>query len=177
MRSLERKNKKKKIIIISGLLITLVLCIGAYALYKNSNDTFNTEKPIRSQDEINNPYDQSALKENLPEKSVEEIQNPNPPKIDPTYAIRISDFSQANGVVSIRSVVDAPNKGTCTYTLSTIDAKPVIREALNTGSDGPKYCNIEIPEVEFAKIGVWKLTIGFTSTGKTNEVSQDVTIK
>lgn len=169
------KFSKSRVIVIAIIAAALITTGIAYGIVKN-NDSTPTETRDGVDEQTDNPLKQGNLKENLPVDPSGETQNPDPPTVDPTFSITITDFKQANGQVVIFSVVDAPSAGTCRFTLTTQDAVPVIRENKSTGSDGPKYCNVNIPEAEFEKIGVWKLTVGFTSEGKQNEVSQDVTI-
>ena len=90
--------------------------------------------------------------------------------------LTITGFSQSGSVVRASATVNSSNVGTCYFGFSSADTKPVSRVNQSQGQSGNQLCSIEIPEVEFSKLGVWQMLISFTQNSAKVEASQDVKI-
>jgi len=90
--------------------------------------------------------------------------------------LTIASFEQSGGLVKVSATINKGSTGTCYYNFSSPNTKPVIRTNQSQSQSGKQLCRVEIPEVEFVKLGTWKMLLTFTQDGASVEGSQDVTI-
>jgi len=85
-------------------------------------------------------------------------------------SVQLISYQQKNGNLTLVSRVSSSiSDGTCTYSFSSEGAKPIVRSTKVMSSN----CTIEIPEVEFEKLGVWKVHTDYSSGSKTITESDD----
>jgi len=87
--------------------------------------------------------------------------------------ITIDSFSQANGMVNASATAIGSAAGTCVFTFTTADSKPV---TASSSSGSNQTCSTSISEVEFNKVGSWNLNVTFYVNGGKIEASREVTI-
>lgn len=151
------KNKKtinKPLII--GVAIAVLIVAGLFIYFfffasKDPTDNYRPEYPVTQNDsESNNPNNTDTVK-------VLEAQ-PSPQTSDSipvsdSGLVSISSLNQRDGFVNALADVQNFSASKCVYMFESDGAKPVIREQSGSCS------GISIPQVEFEKIGKYKLTV------------------
>ncbi|MBP9738690.1 hypothetical protein KBD20_03305 [Candidatus Saccharibacteria bacterium] len=88
--------------------------------------------------------------------------------------VTINSVNQSGGMVAATaSVSGASAGGTCVFSFTNPDDKPVIPPSVSI-KDGS--CSTSTPEVGFSKLGVWNLNVTAYIDGKKSEANQSVTI-
>ena len=185
--STKRSSRKKLYLIIISVII-LGAAIGFW-WYSNAQQKDNvSENKGREMNKSKNKKDSSTKNNSSKDKNTPSSPQPGlpgnststPPSQVPPAAnlsVTINDFAQANRMVQANAVIEgSPGRGTCVFTFSTPDAKPVVRQLASAGSDGPQTCSVSISEVEFTKTGAWRLNVTFYVNNSRSEANRDVTI-
>ena len=162
------KTNKRTLLLASLILALLASVIGAYAYTSNQQE----EKHADTTQSDNGPA--SDIKQNPPAPGSD--SNPGP-QITPSYSVEITEVKQEGGYVSVESVVDSDTEGTCAFSFTSEGARPITKTEPSTGSEGPQYCNLRAPEVEFEKIGSWSVTVRFNTGNSTAETTKNVEIR
>src|SRR5690606_8556167 len=76
-------------------------------------------------------------------------------------------FEQSGGVVRSSVTISGASSGKCSFVFSTPEDRPVSRDV--DMSSGAFY--VSIPEVEFAKLVDWTLSVSFAGQSNTRTVS------
>jgi len=175
-----KKSYKKPILIGFAVILLLAASVAAYFLFirkpdnKEQSSASDSAKDVADNIKKNssNSTDGSSVKQDNGESSSVEV-----PKTDGTLSdsvgVTISGFSQSGGTVTTSATVTGSTGGICYFIFSTEDAKPVNRSSALNGNS----CSTSISEVEFSKLGTWKLTVSYVNGDKNKEASQNVTIK
>lgn len=173
-----KKLSKKFVITFLFLLSALVVGIGLY-LWLNSSGR-NEQKPVSGASAPGVPIEQSGAANIKSPGSSTANQNVDPPKATGTIqnkTLTIDSFSQASGLVKASASITGADTGECYFGFASEGTKPVSRSVQSTGAgSSSQKCSVEINEVEFTKLGSWKLTVIFTQNDAKLEKSQDVTI-
>lgn len=179
MVKIKKQSKFKKYVLLVLLLLLLVIASGLYLWQKKNNDEKLTPKntgqgvPIEQSGAANIKSPDSKAKNNANQNS----EPPQTTNVIPDKSLTIDNFSQSDGLVRVSASVSSPDPGNCYFGFASEGTKPVARSNPSV-SDGslPQKCSVDINEVEFTKLGSWKLTVIFSQNDAKLEKSQDVTI-
>lgn len=171
MKIAKNKNKGKKILI--GYLAALLLVAAAlFFLYKtnqshqNSSNTSTAEqKNEPSKVKTKTEDDTSTLPDNSESTTTEQIPD------TASQAITILSTTQSDGKVG--AVAQASSDGTCVFQYTTDGDRPVTTQAATNA----KQCVSSAPEIQFSKLGTWKLTVTLYVNNEKVEDSRDVEIQ
>jgi hypothetical protein len=166
---------RKKIYLGVGLLVIALALVAGYFVFANrtsnttdgnTNDptvkTAKTEAPVKTQQDSGS-QDSSATSQDIPSSS--------------TLGIAIDSFGQASGIVTSKATVaGAASSGSCVFSFTTTDGKPVVKEVASTQSGSMQACTVAVSEVEFDKIGSWNLAVTFYKDNTKTTATQDVQI-
>ena len=86
--------------------------------------------------------------------------------------IKILSVSQSNGKVDSVAQVNS-DTGICVFQYTTDGDKPVTTQSTVMS----KECRSSVPEIQFSRLGVWKLTVIFYINNEKVEAVQDVTVR
>lgn len=128
-----------------------------------------TETPTTSKEKVMDSPTDSTPNTNLPQNSDTTTTEAVPTGDD--ISITIDSLGQSNGVVAAKAT--ATQDGTCVFTFSTPNDKPVTRQ-VDTAN---KICSVSISQNEFSYLGQWQLVVTFYKDGKKSEAKQNVTIQ
>lgn len=173
----DRRRKRFLLLIITVVLLTMLLLTG-YWLFFHKRNTISPPDFPNPIEKTNPAGDKSTIKDNgtpVPNQNVMKQTGENNPVLP--VKVQVSDVYQQNDQLRARAAITAPTGGTCNFTFSSVDAKPVVRDVKSVGSAGPQACSVNIPNAEFNKLGTWRLVVTFTGTnGATRQDAKDVSI-
>ena len=170
---IKQTNNNRVILITAAVIIVLLLIIGGFFLYKKMQE--DTVKPTTTSDnkKISNdiksnskPISKDA---DIPENSASKTSQDIPKSTIKT--ITLISTSQTNG--NVDAVATTSAEGYCAFQYTTTDDKPVVSQS-NTSN---KQCVSSIPEIQFSKLGTWKLTATYYADNEKAETTKDVTIR
>lgn len=170
--------RSKKWVILPVLAILILASGGSFIYFKNKSSSTPKDLQDRAQvesskDRIDSNDDKVSINVN-PDKAVTDVSNQTTEQTPISTDISISLLSQtqADGLIKVAAKATGTTGGRCVFSFTTEGDRPVVRESsLSSGA-----CNVEIPEVEFSKIGVWNLNISLHVNNTRTEVNQNVTI-
>lgn len=162
--STPNQKNSKKIVIVLSLFTVFVLLFAAYLFFDNKSN--------QNQQSSSEESSESDIKINPPKPDPEPT-----PQVEPSYSVDITNVSQQDGYISVESVIDSDRKGTCNFSFTSSGARPITKTSESTGSDGPQLCNVQVPEVEFEKIGQWTTQVRFSTDNSTSEATRNVEIR
>lgn len=170
------KGSKKRWLIVGLVILALLLIGGGYAYLQSKNNKSQIPDTSDNQDNTNstdNTTDEgSSLKEEAAPVAPNNADVTLPPENKPS--LQIKAFSQQNGTVNVVvTTTQVGGSGTCVVSFTNPDDRPVVREVAGDGTQ----CSVSIPEVEFAKTGIWGLNVRYIKgETKVAESNQNVTI-
>jgi hypothetical protein len=174
--STQKKSLKKKYILICLLCVLLVGCVtGIYSYNKNNDQTLKDK-----QDTFSHKQKADEIKRDSPKVSQDNTaglpQNstsitPDKVQTSSSLSVVISSVLQENGKVT--TIAQVNGSGTCVFEYTTSGDKPVINQVSVNGTT----CESSVPEVQFAKLGVWNLKVTYYNNEMKAEAQQDVTIR
>lgn len=171
-------TNKKKWLLIGLILALLLMVVLILALFFNREHSEDVHTPVDTTTNIKTPAQNAGESKpdddtSTPDYGPPSDQDITPPPQSGPY-LRIEDYSQRQGVVrATAKISSAPLNGKCAYIFSNPDDKPVSKEV----SAVDDTCNIAVPEVEFARTGIWTLdVIYYHGQNKVAETKQNVTI-
>lgn len=171
--STPRKRGWRKYIILVSLAIFIGLA-GYLFIQKSSNYTRKAELKLQNEAQITSSKQSDSAdnsSKNPPAKSTTTTTDKVP--TSDSISVRIDTASQTNGRVEASAYIsDAKSDGTCVFTYSNPDDKPVIQQVASING----LCSSNVPEVQFSKLGVWKLSVVFYLNDVKAEANQNVTI-
>lgn len=180
-----KRNKKTYIII----AIILLLLLGAsYVVYRYSQSnaeksTSETTLDQKGTPEVAQSTKDSTSQENNTEQNKssnsQENSNTEAPSSTgeiPGGTLLIKSFEQSSGTIKATAIINSNETGTCYFGFSSSGTKPVSRTNQSKTDASNQICSVEIPEVEFTKLGQWNMLISFTKNNAKVENSQNVTI-
>lgn len=155
------------------LVVLLVACVGVLAYTLNKDDDINTESVSNINFDPPTEQEKSAGDEQKKEIVEEEKQS----KPD-TAEVVIVDASQYNDEIEIRAFVSNVVKdGTCNYLFENSGQK-VEKSSLAKADASTTPCfTLVVPRSEFAKSGVWDVTITYTNDEITGSTSSTIDIQ
>lgn len=179
----QRPNRKRILIAIISIVIVLGLSWGSYAFIRNRNDV----KKRQQQQALDESQTESAKK--TVEKSSNSTSSDNDKgvsrsaqtseqvPVNTSLTTIIDNFSQLNGVVNASARITGTNtSGTCVFSFTNPDDKPVVPEVKSSSSGNAQVCSVSIGESSFSKLGTWNLTVTFYQNDQKAQANQSVTI-
>ncbi len=170
------KNNKKRVgrnltIGFLALLVIIGIPLVFYLVNKDKSQTLSTktEQSVtrsNSTDAKNNNDKKTTLPDNSESKTADNI----PTSVAAT--IKILSVSQSNGKVDSVAQVNS-DTGVCVFQYTTDGDKPVTTQSTVMS----KECRSSVPEIQFSRLGVWKLTVVFYVNSEKVEAVQDVTVR
>jgi len=175
------KSKRKFALVITLLIFALLVSGGIVYRHRLTQERSSTEQKIRDEAQIDSSKkdvqtevkigNSGSKSTNLPANSTSTTSDEVP--VSNALSVSISNTGQSNGVVtSAATVTGLDESGTCVFTYSTPGDRPVVQQVTTTN----KICQSNIPEVQFSKLGTWKLSVVFYQNNARAETSQNVTI-
>lgn len=171
LRQSAKKPRSKKLLALAAILL-IVLLVGAFFTYRhftkpvvdlNATDPTNTSAKTEATEKSTSKNTDSTPS-NITAQEVPTSQN---------LAVTISNNSQVNGIVTSKAdITGASGNGSCVFTFSTTDSRPVVEQT--TSSNGS--CEVAISEVRFDKIGDWNLDVTFFQNNTKASATKQVTI-
>lgn len=168
--------RRKRLLFFVIVVVLLSSGAGTYLLMKNrSAENARIEQKARDEAQTNSAksalQDTDARGRNLPDDSTEKTTDDI--ATSETLSLKITETSQSDGIVrASTSITGASADGTCVFTYSTQDERPVIQQVASANG----ICLSSVSEVQFAKLGSWNLSVIFYISNSKSEVSQNVTI-
>ncbi len=163
-----QKSSKKYILPLSILIALIFIGVlvfaftrnrdptGAYSpLYPNSV-TSRDDKPIKEPVKTGESMDRPTTSEEVPVSS--------------TGSIQISTLNQQDGFINALAETRNIQVDECIYIFTSDGARPVTRETKDS-CDG-----VSIPQVEFDKVGVYKLVVTAYGEGKKISATKEIVI-
>lgn len=173
----QSKRKKWVILVLSAIILLLIVAGAYYGVTKSRPSGINkqTESTIENDNKAAND---AQTKEGTPEKdsaASNEVKD-IPASQDMKFSAFV--FRQESGAVTVTAPVNgARTAGTCVFTFTSKDSRPVVRQVSSAPKDTSQECMISIPEVEFDKIGGWQIEALFYTPENKTSSSQNVIIK
>jgi hypothetical protein len=172
------RSRKVKLFSILILVCLLLAASAAFIVYKSRQ----ADEAMMTQKNKDEAQTQSAKKVDA-EKSSDTKTTPSTNSTSQevettsTVILAIDSFNQSNhSVNAAASITGANADGVCVFLFTSEGDKPVTREVGSTMNEQRRTCSISIPEVEFNKLGTWKLNVTFYLNNQKSEASKDVTI-
>lgn len=167
-----RKSGLLKYLLLFALVLAIM--IGGYFFVQKRNSA-NQQAEQKRNDEAQVTSSKQELKpddnKGLPSDSTTTTTDKVP--VAPNTTLSIASFNQSNGQVEASATITgAGSDGVCVFSYTNPDDKPATQQV--NSSNGK--CSSKIPEVQFSKLGTWKLTVIFYLNNNKSEASQDVTI-
>jgi|GEM_PF-6285375 len=177
-------KKHKLLVIIVALIVGVSALYGVYAVVTNHRAE-NEKAAQKTKDEaqtnsakqnaVSTDGDVSATTKTAPASPSATTSNQVP--VSSQLTVGSPTFSQANHIVTVTtSVSGSTAQGTCVFTFTKEDEKPVIRQVVSASKDQSQYCTVGVPEVEFTRLGSWNLNATFYTTDSKGEANHEVTI-
>jgi hypothetical protein len=182
---LNRKPQKKSVnkwLLATLALVTIAgMASGGYIFIKQRNtsaqniaqknrdeaQTGSAKKETRSDSGEPTKTKGSGLPEDSTTKKISQVPSTN------IVSVKIADFTQSDRTVSATAnITGNRTQGTCVFSYTTTDAKPVVEQMSSVGN----ICTSKISEVKFNKLGEWNMSVTFYLDNTKSEVSQNVTI-
>ena len=176
-----KKSNKKYIIASVTIAFILVVTGGYFYNRKLSQEKIRTEQKQRDEAQTNSSKNNLQSKDTNKDNSIGDETLPNnstgttTDKIpsSETLEISIKNTSQNGGTVNASvEISGTTTDGTCVFTYTTPEDRPVIQQI----SSSNNTCQSNIPEVQFSKLGTWKLNVVFYQNNTKVEASKNVTI-
>jgi cytoskeletal protein RodZ len=173
------KGRKNKALFIGIPFLLILLGASTAFLIVRRNNQQNQTNDTKAQDEAQTESAKSSAASeensvnsaNLPSNSSSLTTNQVP--TSSAMTVQISNFSQSNGTVNATATIAGSSKaGTCVFSFNSPEDRPVIKQVPST----LESCSVSIPEVEFSRLGSWKLTVTLYVDNAKAEATQNVTI-
>ncbi len=169
-----KERSKKPILLLIGLVIALLAAVSVYwfAIRDTSPavvDGNATDPTINSSKELSS--NESSTKSSSA-SGTESTSNSEDIPVSTALAVTGIKLSQESGFVNASAQISGSTQaGTCVFSFTATDSRPVVKEASATSD-----CSIKIAEVEFDKIGEWNLSVTFYQQNTKATAEQKVTI-
>ncbi len=170
------KTKSKKTLIIV-LVIIILASVGGYFYFKKeqqNNSVKDNAQTSSAKTDIINQDKNTTIDPSDPSKPTDKVSDTTSDQVpvSTTTSIKITSVSQSGGRVVAVAETTGESSGKCVFSFTTPDDKPVVKEVTATNNK----CEVNIPEVEFTKIGSWSLNVSYYAGDKKAEDTRDVTI-
>lgn len=170
MKIKKKTNRKRWVFVTTALVIMLVASVAAYVMtFHNNRGSDSTTTNIDTQqqrDNVKANYEKD--KSDIPYNS--QIITTSEVPVSRSESITIISASQSNG--KVEAVAQTSSEGTCVFQYTIDGDKPVTSQSVTKS----KQCSNSVSEVQFSKLGTWKLTVTLYINNNRVETSRDVTI-
>lgn len=155
-------------------LIVIIVGVALIAAFLTGYNIFIADKPVQNStantQRIDDIKDNAPISSNTGYPVDSSSQSSDDIPVNDALNVKIVSISQQNGRVEAKASVSG--SGTCVFQYTTDGDKPVISET----KAKDQLCSSSINEVQFTKLGNWRLNVIYYSDSKKNETSTDVTI-
>ena len=163
-----------------GTLLALVLAAGIYAYVAHSHSWWpfvkstNTTQSKQDVLSTNTPADKKNAPTTKTNNNVDSTKTTDQIPTNPSLALTITKLEQQNGNVTYQAELnDKAQTGTCAAEFTSPGARPVTSTTNATnGVCGP----VNIPELQFTKIGDWTLTLRYYTNNTQVSTQQTFTV-
>lgn len=180
--SKKRTTRSKRAKILFTLLVIAILLVGAGTIFftYKSHEADKAAMTQKSKDEAQTESAKKTDANNSSDPKTTPSTDTTSQEIETTDAVTVAlgSLSQSNGTVNASATMtNASADGVCVFLFTTEGDKPVTREVNSSMTGQQRTCSTSIPEVEFSKLGTWKLNVTFYLNNQKSEASEDVTIR
>lgn len=182
------KNKKSQVRLVSTVIVSALLVIGALAYWQRNTIGGWFSQPEKNVSTDNNSPDSKASNDSTPNPSnVDSSGHEKEKNIEPPYEGKDPNESHGlTGVITYTGVVDGKlmirttinqtlGSGACRLTLSS-GSKTVTRDSGIVPNPSSSTCEgFDIPTTELGS-GKWNITITITSDNRSGELKGNVTM-
>lgn len=166
-------SRRTSLLVSAVIMLAVIIATGFYMLNSDNRTSplnRDAEQVSTSKTKVANNPESNYRDGKAP--SNESVSTNDEVATSDTLKISITSHSQSNGIIKSSAQITGSKAGKCVFTYTTDGDRPVVRETnLSNG-----ICGIEIPEVEFTKLGSWNLKVTFYALNSKAEVNQNVTI-
>ena len=163
------------------LSIVLVGCASAYAYLAHSNKWWpflqanNTQQSKQDVLSNNTPADKKSAPTKNTNSNVDATKTTDQIPNNPALSLTITKLEQKNGAVAYQAELnDKTQNGTCAAEFTSEGARPVTSTtSASNGICGP----VSIPELQFTKIGDWKLTLRYYTNNTQVSTQQTFSVR
>lgn len=155
----------------AGALIVIVAGSVAGFMYLRPNDSkakdeAQTSSAKKDLDDKTDDNEDAGLPDDSTNLTTDQVPS------SPTTSVTITNVSQSDGSVNASASATGATEGTCVFTFSHSEERPVTRQVTTTNGS----CSTAIPAVEFSRLGQWDVSVLFYSNGVKTEGNSSVTI-
>lgn len=175
-------SKKRLIVSILALLILAGLTAAYYFAYHKKadvppqSDSAQTQSAKELEIEGEKPQSPSAANQNLPVDSSTKTNEDIPTSSD--LKVTIVKAQQETSKVEVEATITGSGKlGTCVFLFTNPEDRPVTRQISSTGSVSAQNCKATIPNIEFNRLGTWKLKVTYYMDENKGEAQSEIAIK
>lgn len=176
-------TSKKRLIIIALTLLILAGLAAAYyfVCHKTADvppqsDSAQTQSAKEIEIEGEKPQSPNAANQNLPVDSSTKTSEDIPTSSD--LKVMIVKAQQETSRVEAEVTITGGDKlGTCVFLFTNPEDRPVTRQISSTGSLGAQNCKATIPNIEFNRLGTWRLKVTYYMDENKGEAQSEITIE
>lgn len=172
------KKSKTFIIIVLGVILLAGAAIGGIK-YKRHSDALTAQK-FRAEEVKKNDSkatNTNSGKSRVTPPGIDSRNNEDIP-INQSLSVNISSLGQEGSVINSTATASGVNsEGTCLFSFSSTDSKPVVKQVVSSKQDGSQNCSVSIPRVEFDKRGSWNLLVTFYSDNTKTSATRNIILE
>lgn len=176
-------KSRKLLVLVAVLALVLVTSVSGLIYIKARQNKSNLAEQ-KAKDEaqtesskdtsVKQGSDKNTTGTNLPTNSTNIAPSDVPTSTKLEVAIN-AVTQQAGKVEASATISGANNSGTCVFTFTIAEERPVIRQ-VSSNFVNPHTCSMTASEVEFSKVGVWNLKVIYYLNNTKAEATKNVTI-
>ena len=179
MKNISSKNKnnsKKKLFLITGIILVLIGVGVFYYFFQNNNDstqqtTNGTDSSKNSETGGKGAEQPSTLPDNSQSLTTDDIP------VDSSASASITRLEEKDSVVHFSAKISGANElGRCVVTFSTPNDRPVTKEFDATKSNADYICTVDTSSLEFSYLGKWSVNLRYYSNSTQVTATSEVTI-
>jgi hypothetical protein len=180
------KMSFKKHSILSFSVVFIVIAFIVYGGFAKIDHFFPFQENTVSTDsspDVATKYP-SPKNNNIPSKATipstpTSGQTSNQVPVDTTFSASITQLNETNGQVNATATIQhSPTPGTCVFTFSTPNDRPVVDQVTATVKDDVATCGpITISADEFSYLGKWTLSLHYYVGDQQAEAQSTITIQ
>ncbi len=185
IRSLKRKNTKKKNILI-GCLIIFLIAVPVIYVYAFSGNLFGWKVSYGSGNKSGVDYGPASTEQKKAGDQTKSGLNSDTPPAPTTIPgstkknvqVAITAANQSGSILQIRAIISATeDTGICRLTLTSPGKKSVTKTANTQALANTSTCQgFDVPMSEISA-GIWNINIEYSSSTLTGTTTKDVAIK
>lgn len=170
IQSQKKRNITRNTTLIVVFILLISLGIGFYYSKSTNKHSFDqTSTTDKSSSSVHQNSTKTTTSTNQ--------QISTPETVEPSFSVGTINIKQEDGNVVSSAQITADSGGSCNFTYTTADSPPVIKNTPPVSNNGSFFCQSTIPEIEFTKIGTWKLTITYVVHEQMTQGTTDVKIR